>query len=79
MIGFIKLPIFLVNRKMQELDVPCEDRDAILHVRPETIIAYNDTLDEDEKDITMVYLSNGDNFLCDCTAEELEKILNEIN
>lgn len=66
----VELPIFLIDKKLDDLGVDSEDIPCKLSVRTEHIIAYREAFKENPKgeeklENIMIYLSNGQSFLVD--------------
>lgn len=73
--NFIKLPIFLIDKKMEALDINAPDIAATLMVDKEQIIAYRNAYDDYNNDQSCIYLKNANSFIIGLTIEELEKKL----
>jgi len=77
---YIKLPVKIVDRKMQEMIGDTESEDSFIMINPFEILKYRPSWDNDDKDqseITCMTDKNGDTTLIYLTIAEFEKVLNE--
>ncbi len=70
---FIKLPILLYDKKMDDLIGKSEDIPVDLYIKKDKIVGYRKALNEDMQERSSIYIEGGDSFLIELTITELEK------
>lgn len=80
---FIELPIFLFDKKMEEIGIDADEQVASMMVNPSEIAAFRQSGDGSEKDgeltlhRTCIYLKGGESFIIGIEYERFKKLLNE--
>lgn len=76
MSDFVELPIYLIDGKLKDLDVPTEDIPAKLMVRTDAILAYREAMhDNGDMSQTAIYLSTNDSYVIDMTYESFKQFI----
>lgn len=77
---FIKLPVKIFDRKMQELTGKSEDEESFIMINPFEIFKYRPTWDNDDtsqNEITAIVDKTGEVTLVYLTVKEFEELLNK--
>lgn len=75
---FIKTNCFLIDRKLQELDIPQEGEPASLLIRLKSIDSIRETWDDDNKKNSrecMIFYRSGDTIVIGQSYKVMEKLL----
>ncbi len=73
---FVELPIYLIDGKLRDLDVPTEEIPAKLYVRVNSIIAVREAMDDnDNLSKCIIHLEGGENYFVDKNYADITKIL----
>ena len=77
---YIKVPIKVFDRKLQEMTGQSEDEDSYMMINPFDIVSYRPSFDKDDEDrneLTDIVDKTGDRTLVYLSVEQFESLLNK--